>query len=389
MGKKSKNKEKAKSAKNAQQTWDTDGCPTFEPEDMPLSEASLSHPAQNIWKLAALFGSGKGGHEQNEAKAIALMQEAAEAGHPRAMFNLGARYSQEWEMTKAIELYSASAAAGDPLALYNLGIFHCEGLIQGQGGWSKSFACWKAAADQGYVRAQMNTGVCYKSGSGTPINWEQAFYYFALAAEQGDATAQFQVGTCFAYGRGVRYDITTACIFWKLAADQGHRSAGINLATAFRNGLAPPSVSAKDVVKLLKGAASEGRAQASADLASIYASGDCGEDQNPYKAGQYAAKAKAKKLLPCTGILSITRPCTERGVPKRENCAWSQPSKLPRFPALVRARIVGKRRMTLSGNPTSAAWGVSGRRQTAIACNIAAEIAKRPIGNVTRKTVPS
>jgi TPR repeat protein len=48
---------------------------------------------------------------------------------------------------------------------------------------------YRRAADQGYVRAQVNLGLMYDTGIGVEQSDVQAYVWFALAAAQGDSAA--------------------------------------------------------------------------------------------------------------------------------------------------------------------------------------------------------
>ena len=66
----------------------------------------------------------------------------------------------------------------------------------------------RAAAEQGYVLAQVEIAVCYYEGRGVEIDDAKAFEWFRKAALQGDADSQFNVGRMFEYGVGVTQNFT-------------------------------------------------------------------------------------------------------------------------------------------------------------------------------------
>ena len=62
---------------------------------------------------------------------------------------------------------------------------------------------YRAAAEQGYPRAQTNLGYLYESGDGVEQSWEEAVKWYLAAAEQGYSRAQCNYGWCCEAGKGV------------------------------------------------------------------------------------------------------------------------------------------------------------------------------------------
>ncbi|XP_069577449.1 death ligand signal enhancer isoform X2 [Brachyistius frenatus] len=58
--------------------------------------------------------------------------------------------------------------------------------------YEEAFACFLAAAQQGYSKAQFNTGVCYEKGRGVSKDKEKALYYYRQAAVGGHRQAQYR-----------------------------------------------------------------------------------------------------------------------------------------------------------------------------------------------------
>ena len=87
----------------------------------------------------------------------------------------------------------------------------------------------RAAADQGYGRAQAGLGLLYENGFGVRRSYSQALKWFRLAADQGLAIAQNEIGVMYAKGRGVDQDLKEAAKWCRLAAEQGSEIARNNL----------------------------------------------------------------------------------------------------------------------------------------------------------------
>jgi len=60
----------------------------------------------------------------------------------------------------------------------------------------------KQAAEQGDSSAQVNLGMMYDNGRGTPKDDKQAVYWYTQAAEQGNVDAQFNLGGKHRKGKG-------------------------------------------------------------------------------------------------------------------------------------------------------------------------------------------
>ena len=98
--------------------------------------------------------------------------------------------------TEAVRWYRLAAEQGHARAQYNLG-----------------------------ARAQYNLGVMYANGEGVPEDDAEAVRWYRLAAEQGLARAQLFM---YAKGEGVPEDDAEAVRWWRRAAEQGHASAPVS-----------------------------------------------------------------------------------------------------------------------------------------------------------------
>ena len=53
----------------------------------------------------------------------------------------------------------------------------------------KAMEWYLKAAEQGFSQAQVNLGIMYEQGEGTPADPVQAYFWYALAESQGDSLA--------------------------------------------------------------------------------------------------------------------------------------------------------------------------------------------------------
>ncbi|MBM3398654.1 MAG: sel1 repeat family protein, partial [Betaproteobacteria bacterium] len=72
-----------------------------------------------------------------------------------------------------------------------------------RGHHATALRAWRAAADQGNVKAQTNIGYLHEHGLGVPQSYVEAMAWYRKAAAQNEPTAQFNIGTLYAYGYGV------------------------------------------------------------------------------------------------------------------------------------------------------------------------------------------
>ena len=92
------------------------------------------------------------------------------------------------------------------------------------------------AAEQGFVRAQYNLGICYHDGTGVPRDEVEAVKWYRKAAEQGFAPAQINLGICYFNGEGVEKDSMQAVSWFRKAAEQGAAEAQFYLGICYHDG---------------------------------------------------------------------------------------------------------------------------------------------------------
>jgi TPR repeat protein len=124
---------------------------------------------------------------------------------------------------RAARWYARAAASGDAESEYRYGMFQMRGVAgrRDRAGGAKQV---RAAAEQGFARAQLEIGRMYAEGedyafgalvSGDPA---EAARWFRKAAEQGLGGAQIALGDLYFEGRGVPLDEAEAAR-WYLKAE--------------------------------------------------------------------------------------------------------------------------------------------------------------------------
>ncbi len=166
---------------------------------------------------------------KDEAKAIALYEEAIKKEQPYALFNLGLMYANsnqyiDQDIFKAHELFLRSAVAGVDLAMYEVALMFEQGAGCVQN-FSEAAFWYEEAAKRGHMEAFNNLGVLYKEGRGVEQNFHRAYVCFSRAAEKELSAAQYNLGMLYDRGEGVEQDHEKALQWCRKAAFQGHAKA--------------------------------------------------------------------------------------------------------------------------------------------------------------------
>ena len=169
--------------------------------------------------------------KRDAAKARALYEKAAAAGHLGALNNLAVLQEEEGDEKAALAGYT-KAAESLANAQYNLGRLIEAGKAEGD-----AAALYRKAALQGHPAAQNNLGVMHQTGKGAEKDLEEAERWFRYAANQGHLEAMFNLGQFTARGQGgLQVDRVQAFEWWGRMALTGHEAATTQLA-ALANGM--------------------------------------------------------------------------------------------------------------------------------------------------------
>jgi len=158
----------------------------------------------------------------------AALREAAAAGDPRALFEIGNRYTDGHGVAKdlatAANWYEKSASQGFAPALYRLGNMNEKGLGMPRN-LAKAIDFYQQSAKAGNASAMHNLAVLYASGaSGSPDN-ASAVRWFTDAAELGVKDSQYNLGILAAKGLGMPVNLEESYKWFALAAKAGDKDA--------------------------------------------------------------------------------------------------------------------------------------------------------------------
>jgi len=156
---------------------------------LPVRMATPSPAAEALWRKGSAY------YERKDFRnALAIYQQAANLGHPRAMAVLGNMYHEGEGVTKdlgqAVKWYTEAAMRGNRGAQYSLGGMYEEGEGVPKN-VPKAAQLYEASARQGMPEAQFALGLSYEFGEGVPRNRRTAIFWLDQVARQGDGRAKW------------------------------------------------------------------------------------------------------------------------------------------------------------------------------------------------------
>ncbi|APH73461.1 peptidoglycan-binding protein [Aquibium oceanicum] len=162
-----------------------------------------------------------------EAGPIAL-REAAEAGDPKAMFEIGNRYDTgrgvDSDRAVAAKWYERAAEQGFAPAQYRIGSFYEKGIgVERDIARAKTW--YQLAANQGNASAMHNLAVLFAMGSDGAVDNDSAARWFQKAAELGVKDSQYNLGILAAKGLGVPQSLEESYKWFALVAKTGDKDA--------------------------------------------------------------------------------------------------------------------------------------------------------------------
>ncbi|MFQ5346551.1 MAG: SPOR domain-containing protein [Rhodothalassiaceae bacterium] len=176
---------------------------------------------QRILLLIAILLAGFGAAAQTTAPTASPLEEG------RRLYFAG-------DYAGAAALWRPLAEAGDPRALYNMATLYRRGL-----GVEKDPATadrlLRAAADKGFPEAQyLLAGGLFDTEGASEAERQEAVGYWLAAAAQGHALSQYRLALLYWNGEAVARDLVRGRAWMALAARQGLAEAGAALATMDR-----------------------------------------------------------------------------------------------------------------------------------------------------------
>jgi localization factor PodJL len=162
-----------------------------------------------------------------DAGPIAL-REAADAGDPKALFEIGNRYDAgrgvPADRSIAAKWYERAAEQGFAPAQYRIGNFHEKGIgVERDAAKAKTW--YQLAAAQGNASAMHNLAVLFAMGTDGAVDNDSAARWFIKAAELGVKDSQYNLGILSATGLGVPQSLEESYKWFALLAKDGDKDA--------------------------------------------------------------------------------------------------------------------------------------------------------------------
>ncbi len=187
-------------------------------------QAMLDKPAaQYVLGLRLLAGDS-----QDQAKGLAWLERAGEAGYLQAQMELATLHFEGRVLPRdpiqAVAWFQRAAEAGHVDAQYNLGVLYLSGEGVEQDPVKAGYWLEKAAA-AGVAEAAYNVGVIYANGWGLAADGVRARHFLTQAAEAGRPDAQWALGLLLYEGGEDVRDHAGAVKWFQAAAGSGHPNA--------------------------------------------------------------------------------------------------------------------------------------------------------------------
>ncbi|WP_288142388.1 caspase family protein [Mesorhizobium sp.] len=183
----------------------------------------------------ALLAAGK---VDQARKAI---QQAADRGHVRAVFELGYLYATGTgvavDRKQANTFYAAAADKGDPYGMTSWGraLFHGSGVERDT---AKGLDLLLKAAAMGHTYAMNDLGAIFTEGrNGVTADQARAVAFLEAGVERQDMYSMNLLGRNYLSGAGVEKDPKTALALFQKATELGQPYAPSNLARMYRDGV--------------------------------------------------------------------------------------------------------------------------------------------------------
>jgi TPR repeat protein len=121
-----------------------------------------------------------------------------------------------------------AADAGSSEGAHRLALVYAQGLAGTPRNEARALELFDKAANAGHVRAQINLGILYLRGVGTPRDIINARAWLEKAAASGDPQALYTLGRAMSEGsEQVAPDPVRAADLFRRAAEKGHALAGL------------------------------------------------------------------------------------------------------------------------------------------------------------------
>ncbi len=220
--------------------------------------------------------------------------DAAAAPDPQVTeaMAVAARANQQRDYARARAIYERIAAAGHVEGMMALGTLYYGG-IGVERDLSRGCDYWQQASDKGDAFSTHALGDCFFKGLGRPRDYAKSMALYQKASAAGQVTAYCAMGNHYFFGFGVPKDIKRALELCTKAADMGSADAQADLGYRYRRGNDVPRSPSQAEALLLR-ATKQGHINAAIDLGEMYLIGD-GIPKNASEAARLFRMVEAAK----------------------------------------------------------------------------------------------
>lgn len=208
-----------------------------------LQRAANAGSAEGAHRLGLVYAEGLGGTPRDDARALALFEKAAAAGHHRAQINVGTLYFRGQgaprDLVQARAWLEKAAAQEDPYALYALGRAMDDSAGQAAADPIRAADLYRRAAQLGHPIAALRYGLALNEGLGVRKNQALAQQWLMQADKAGVPEAALAMGDMIARTPASRDKavnekaVRTAVTWYQAAAQAGVPSGQFKLANAY------------------------------------------------------------------------------------------------------------------------------------------------------------
>jgi TPR repeat protein len=305
-----------------------------EPAAAPAAQPTPAEQYAEAQRLADEAKAQGGGGEALQARADALVLEAARGGYPEAVESAeqAARRYLGADDAKAFELFVAAASHGrvrsavmvglmfengegtakdlaaaeiwyrraaeqeNPYGMYLLGVLQWRAQK-----YSEALAWLEKAAARESAEAAAALGRAYRAGDHVPQDVQRGIDWLRKAADLGSVDAQYDLGAAYWSGKDVLQDYARAASYLEKAAAQGHSTSMWILATMHERGDYYPRNDAS-AVEWYEKAVAKGNTLAAQHLAALLEWGRGAQQDLPRAAKLYEQACDDRIWKACTSL---------------------------------------------------------------------------------------
>ncbi|ORE90166.1 peptidoglycan-binding protein [Aurantimonas sp. 22II-16-19i] len=157
----------------------------------PLTEAAKAGDPKALFEIGLRLMEGRVG-DPDPKLAAQWFQLAADRDFAPAEYSLGTLYEKgngvERDLARARDAYLAAADGGNVRAMHNLAVLYATG-IDGKSAPAEAAKWFEKAASYGMPDSQYNLGILYARGAGVDQDLARSYKWFSIVAKSGDTDA--------------------------------------------------------------------------------------------------------------------------------------------------------------------------------------------------------